>query len=156
MNCTSWPQSQWYSKLCVCRSGISRLGWSPDEKVVLKVTSTLTPERIKNKIYSQVSIPLGPTMLSERTKYCFPLTCKGVIFPTCVLSLSHTNHHLIKPVTPKHLEISGQCTRTWTTSNKNKEHARFSGIWSFRTRYFCGLWINVYTFVRNTTVFLCN
>lgn len=104
MNSTTWTQPQWYAKLCIGKNGRSRLGWSLGEKVVLKVTSTLVPERNKNKIYWHVSIPLGPTCFQKGPSITFFLYLKGISVLRVSL-LSHTNHHHMKPVTPKHLEM---------------------------------------------------
>lgn len=49
MNCTPWTLPQWYAKLCIGKNGRSRTGWPPDEKVILKVTSILTPHRKKEQ-----------------------------------------------------------------------------------------------------------
>lgn len=103
MNCTPWTEPQWYAKLCVGKNGRRRLRWSPDEKVVLKVTSTLTPERNNKKIYWQVIWWYDDQGLQHLQKGTY-LYLKELPLLR-VSSLSHTNLHLMKPVTPKHLEI---------------------------------------------------
>lgn len=75
----------------------------------------------------------------KRTKNCFLLILKGNNCPTRVPSqpCKASSHEASDPITSG--DNSGQCTRTGSTFDKNKEHARFSGIWRFRSSYFLGV-----------------
>lgn len=149
MNCTPWTEPQWYAKLCVGKNGRRRLRWSPDEKVVLKATSTLAPERNNKKIYWQVIWWYDDQGLRHLQKGTYLYLKELPLLRVSSQPHKPSSHEASNPQTSG--DNSGQCTRTRTAFKTNKEHDRFGGIWSFRSRDFLGLQINVYTFITGSS-----